>query len=389
MEIQSEIAGQVIQSSEHAMHVILRHFVLIQQAITLPRFPKVMTAKYFLPDWEDRLDPDFDFLNDKYSANHIKNPYIHDQYAHQMLDTPPYDGLLMSLSIFQSKMKLDHINGVYKIRNIQNIRDYLKIPHNSNLKIMGDCGAFSYADMKEPPLPIYSIENIAGIYDKLGFDYGVSVDHLALDYILIKDTTTGKRKKLFLSKEEKENRVKITLKNAKIFKKYCEAHQSNFIPIGVAQGYDEASYVKSVSDLVDMGYDHLGIGGLVQYKSEFILKILKEIQYLIKGTKLHLFGVLRTKYLKDFEDLGVSSFDSASFLRKAWLKSEQNYLSLDGRWYSAIRVPQSSNPRLLKNASLNGFSSEELEGMERRAMQALVKFDEGKLRINDTFNIVL
>lgn len=348
-----------------------------------------MTAKYFLPDWEDRLDPDFDFLNDKYSAKHIKNPYIHDQYAHQLLDTPPYDGLLMSLSIFQSKMKLDHINGVYKIRNIQNIRDYLKIPPNSNLKIMGDCGAFSYVDMKEPPLPFYSIENIAGIYDKLGFDYGVSVDHLALDYILIKDTTTGKRKKLFLSKEEKENRVKITLENAKKFKNYCEAHQFNFIPIGVAQGYDEASYVESVSDLVDMGYDHLGIGGLVQYKSEFILKILKEIQYLIKGMKLHLFGVLRTKYLKDFEDLGVSSFDSASFLRKAWLKSEQNYLSLDGRWYSAIRVPQSSNPRLLKNASLNGFSSEELEGMERRAMQALIKFDEGKLSINETLNIVL
>ena len=345
--------------------------------------------KFFLPDWEDRLDPDFDFINDTYSQCHIKNPYCHDCYAHQLLENPPFDGILISLSIFQSKMKLDYNQGIYRIRNSLNIKDYLKIPGCSNLKVMGDCGAFSYVDKIEPPLPFYSIENIATIYDKLGFDYGVSVDHLALDYILVRDEISGKRNKMYLSEKEKMNRVRITQGNAKKFRDYCEKNQFNFKPIGVAQGYDETSYIESVDGLINMGYDHIGVGGLVQYKSDFILKILKDIRTLTRGLELHLFGVLRPKYLEDFQELGVTSFDSASYLRKAWLKSEQNYLSLDGKWYSAIRVPQSSNPRLLKNASLNGFSSEDLAKMEHEAMHALIRYDEGKLKISQVLKIVL
>ena len=61
----------------------------------------------------------------------------------------------------------------------------IKIPQGSTLEVMGDCGAFGYVKEKEPPLPFYSVENVAELYDKLGFDYGVSVDHLVVDYIFI------------------------------------------------------------------------------------------------------------------------------------------------------------------------------------------------------------
>jgi len=47
-----------------------------------------MKLKYFLPDWEDRLDPNFDFIGDKFSKNHKKNPYKNDVYAHQMFRNP-------------------------------------------------------------------------------------------------------------------------------------------------------------------------------------------------------------------------------------------------------------------------------------------------------------
>jgi len=348
-----------------------------------------MHLKYFLPDWDDRLDQDFDFINDSYSVGHIKDPYGHDSYAHQLLDYPPYDGLLISLSIFESKLKLGNFNVAPKIRDKENIRAYLKIPRNSKLKVMGDCGAFSYVDKKEPPLPFYSVENIATLYEKLGFDYGVSVDHLVMDYILTKDKETGKRKKRFLSEEEKKERIKITIRNAEKFKAFCEDNRCNFIPIGVAQGYDTVTYIESVNSLINLGYEYLAIGGLVQYTSEFILNLLKELQPFIKDRKVHLFGILRPKHLKTFEEMGVSSFDSASFFRKAWLKSEQNYLSAEGKWYSAIRVPQSSNPRLMKNADINGFSSEDLKRMEKDALQALIQYDEGKVDINYALNTVL
>lgn len=345
--------------------------------------------KYFLPDWEDRLDPDFDFLDDRYSVGHVKNPYNYDCYAHQLLGTQPYDGILISLNIFESKIKINDDEGIYKLKNKSNIKDYLKFPKYTNLEVMGDCGAFSYVDKNEPPSIFYNTENISNIYDKLGFDYGVSIDHLAVDYILTKDEQSGRRKKTFLDERDKKERVEITKKNAKKFKYFHDKNEFSFIPIGVAQGYDTSSYIESVEALVNMGYDYIGIGGLVQYKSETILNLLKELRPFTKGLKLHLFGILRPNYLVDFEDLGVTSFDSASFFRKAWLKSKQNYLSLNGEWYSAIRVPQSNNPRLIKNANLNGFSSDDLKRMEKSALDALIKYQDENMDINKVIDIVL
>jgi hypothetical protein len=345
--------------------------------------------KYFLPDWEDRLDPDFNFVKDKYSTDHIKNPYDHDCYAHQLFENVPYDGILISLSIFESKMELGNKNYLCKIRNKSNIKEYLKISKNSDLKVMGDCGAFSYVDKDSPPLPFYNVENIAGIYDKLGFDYGVSVDHLAVDYILVRNEITKKREKRILSVFDKKRRVNITIKNAEKFLNLHKKNGYDFTPIGVAQGFDIASYKQSVNALIDMGYGYIAIGGLVQYNSEFILNLLRELHPITKGLKLHLFGVLRPAYLRDFEDLGVSSFDSASFLRKAWLKSRMNYLSLDGNWYSAIRVPQSNNPRLIKNADLNGYSFNDLRKMESRALHDLIQYDKGKVSLDNVLETVL
>jgi len=286
-------------------------------------------------------------------------------------------------------MKINTNNGKYTLKNCSNIKDYLKISSESKLKVMGDCGAFSYVDKNEPPAAFYNTENISDIYNKLGFDFGVSVDHLAVDYILVKDEPSGKRKKKFLTESEKERRVKITIKNADEFLRIHEKNQYNFIPIGVAQGYDVSSYVDSVDALANMGFRYIGIGALIQYKSEVILDILKEIKPFIKDAKLHLFGVLRPKFLNDFEQMGVHSFDSASFLRKAWLKSAQNYLSLDGKWYSAIRVPQSTNQRLIKNANINGLSSDDLKKLEKDALQVLIEYDSGKASIDQALRTIL
>ena len=347
-----------------------------------------MTLKYFLPDWEDRLDPEFDFINDRYSEGHKKNPFEHDIYAHQLFDTPLYDGILFSLAVFQSKIILRNGNGkTYKIRNHSNIKNYLKIPKSSSLEVMGDCGAFGYVKEKKPP-KFYSVENVSNLYDKLGFDFGVSVDHLVVDYFMVKDKN-GKRKKRILSKKEKERRIKITLKNAEDFLKLHEKEQYNFTPIGVVQGYDLNTYKDSVKTLVELGYDYIAIGSLVKYKSEFILQILKKIQPYIKGIKIHLLGVLRPDYLENFKKQGVISFDSASFLRKAWLRSGQNYLSPDKGWYAAIRVPQVSNPRLLKNVDLNRLSIDDLKKMEQDALKALMEYEKGNVDIEHVLNKVI
>jgi len=345
--------------------------------------------KFFLPDWEDRLDPDFDFIKDEYSDGHKKNPYEHDSYAHQLFEKPPYDGVLVSLAIFQKKISLGNNGSKFLIRGQDTIRKFLKIPEGSNLEIMGDCGAFNYVKEKEPPKPFYTIENVTNLYDKLGFDYGVSVDHLVVDYFFIKNPKTGRREKKALSRKEKDKRIEITLKNAAKFLKLHEREKYSFIPVGVAQGYDTDTYKDSFKSLVDMGYTYIAIGGLVQYKTEIILNILDAIQPFIDGINVHLFGVLRPDYLLNFEKLGVTSFDSASYLRKAWLRSEKNYLSTNGNWYSAIRVPQSKNPRIIKNADLNGFSKKDIEKMEKKALNALFEYDKGNIGLENTLKTVL
>jgi len=346
--------------------------------------------KYFLPDWEDRLDPRFDFVNDEYCQGHKDNPYKHDVYAHQLFKQPPYDGILFSLSVFQSKISLTNAaNDTYRIRDTSNIKTYLKIPLNSTIEVMGDCGAFGYVNENSPPLPFYSVKNVANLYEKLGFDYGVSVDHLVVKYVLERNPETGKKERRYLTLREKKKRVKITLDNAHEFLRYHKKQGFKFKPMGVAQGYDVRTYRDSVSSLIRMGYDYIGIGSLVQYQSSFVIQVLKGIQPLIKDRSVHLFGILRPEFVKEFEALGVTSLDSASFLRKAWLRSGQNYLGSNGDWYTAIRVPQSDNAGLVRNAAINGYSTRDLVKLERRALKALGDYDAGKIGIRKALNSVM
>ena len=47
---------------------------------------------------------------------------------------------------------------------------------------------------------------------------------------------------------------------------------------------------------------------------------------------IHLFGIYRPRLQELFRHLKVDSFDSASYFRKAWLRSDQNYLASNGQW---------------------------------------------------------
>lgn len=344
--------------------------------------------KFYLPDWEDRVDPSFDFQNDTYSSGHRENPYGNDIYAHQLYDgNSPYDGLLVSISNFESKINSREIEkGKFTIRGKSKIRNYLKIEKYSRIKIMGDCGAFSYVAKEEPP-PFYSVERVAGIYESLGFDYGVSVDHIVVDSYMVKEN--GKRRYVPLSNKEKDKRVKLTLRNASEFKQIIKERKYKFNPIGVAQGYDKKSYLSSVLELLDIGYDYIALGGLVQYSNLELMKILTSVSPHLEGTKLHLFGVLRPTQLGNFESLGVTSFDSASYFRKAWLRSGQNYLAPSGEWFSAIRIPYSWNKNLLQTAKEENVSFDRLKELENSALDAIRMYDLRKIDLETALNSIV
>ena len=63
--------------------------------------------KFYLPYWEDKLDPDFDFVSDNFSNGHNENPFMYDKYIHEISDIAPYNGILFSLGVFLNKIKLE------------------------------------------------------------------------------------------------------------------------------------------------------------------------------------------------------------------------------------------------------------------------------------------
>ena len=337
--------------------------------------------KYFMPDWDDKVDPNFDFQADAYSFN---RDISRDVYAHEIFASPPYDGILLSRAVAEkSKTKFEALQR-------QGARRYLRLPES--LEVFGDCGAFSYVNEEEP---WYDVEDVLDYYDTIGVDYGASVDHLVVDTVYVTEnveqrTGTGAVEKKFvkrkkqMSESERERRVHLTLENAEKFLRFHRRRSYRFTPVGVAQGWTPETYADSVLQLLKMGYTYIALGGLARSSAGTVLSVLEAVNQVIEEfpkqgsdeIKLHLFGVAKLMLVHDLPKYRVASIDSASYLRKAWLRSGQNYLGADGQWYTAIRVPQSSHPRVQEFVRNNGHSLEEIQSQEQFCLEMLQRHDD-------------
>lgn len=315
-----------------------------------------MAIRYFIPDWDDRVDPGYNFLTDAHTPG--RNPYCDDRYAHELYPEPPYDGVLLSRAVIdESPAKLDAIIAAGSVHR------YLRLPEDR--PVLGDCGAFSYWQQAEPP---YKTNDVLDYYESLGFDLGVSIDHL-----------------IFAELEaEKQRRWDITVQNAEEFLREHRAGGFRFTPIGVAQGWDPASYGRAARALMRMGYSHIAAGGLVRSQTHEVIAVLQAIQAEIRpGTQLHLFGVNRPEHIDSFARLGVTSFDSASRLRRAWMDGRRNYF-LGNTSYAAIRVPEASGL-----AKRQGIDEAQARRLERSALAVLRAYAGEEAGLEETLAAVL
>jgi hypothetical protein len=323
---------------------------------------------YYMPENDDRVDPKFNFINDLHTLN--RDPYSDDVYSHEIYDPPNYDGLLVSMMNIigktASKTKSE------KVLSSGGIHNFLRA--HSNLPILGDCGAYSYRNDYEPP---FETEEILNYYETLGFNIGVSIDHL-----IFNDQ----------DQDERKRRLTITQENAEKFIKGHYNGNYTFKPSGIAQGWDVNSYVESVQNLVDMGYQHISLGGLAFSPTEEIYEILKNISPILpEYMEVHLFGAARLDPINTFNKLGVTSFDSTSSLRQAWMSAKSNYHTLDGKKYAAIRVPQATekSPKIKKALEKGVGTLDLFQKLEQNALNALRQFDKGNLGIEETLDAVL
>lgn len=315
-----------------------------------------MAIRYFIPDWDDRVDPGYNFETDEHTPG--RDPYRDDRYAHELYGAPPYDGVLLSRAVIEdSPAKGD------AIVEAGSVHRYLRLP--ADHPVLGDCGAFTYWQAEEPP---YRTPDILEYYQRLSFDIGVSIDHLIFAEL----------------DAEKQRRWDITVQNAEDFLVQHRAGGYTFTPVGVAQGWDPPSYARAARALMKMGYTHIAAGGLVRSQTEDVVRVLAAIQPELRpGTQLHLFGVNRPEQIGDFARLGVTSFDSASRLRRAWMDGRRNYF-LGNSAYTAIRVPEA---RLL--ARKKGADIATALRLERAALDALRAYDFEEVGLETVMGAVL
>lgn len=330
----------------------------------LPAAPNLhLGMQYFIPEWDDRVDPRYEFLNDKLTPG--RDLFKDELYAHEIFETANYDGILVSrVVIDKSKKKKE---ALYQV----GLRNFLRY----NGKIMGDCGAFGYIKEEVPP---YTTEEILEYYHQLGFNYGVSVDHLIVG--------------VFAEIGVREKRYDITLKNALDFIQKHQERGYKFTPIGVAQGWSPESYANAVKELISMGYNYVALGGVARERSKNILEILEAVHpHLTANTHIHLLGVGRINAVPAFRHLGVTSFDSASPLRSAWLDSAANYHTLSGTTYTAVRIPQveKSGVRIKRLLEANVSDIKTLHRLEQDSLHALREFQAGRLSLEKTLHILL
>ena len=324
--------------------------------------------QFFFPDSQDLVDPTFDFETEKRSETRIRQR--DDHYAHEVFRKPPYDGMLVSKAIVEGT---GGATGRYTLGQqrrffTQGAKEFLRLPEG--MKLMGDCGAFTYVKEKAPRV---TVDEVTRFYEDGGFDYGASIDHIILPYKPEWDLNVPGIEDV---PEDCRMRQEITIGLARDFLKNAKKQKVGFEPLGIIQGWSPKSYLKGLSALQKMGYKYIALGGMVPLKSEEILEVLETLSPKLKATtRLHLFGVTRLSHVKQFAKHGVVSFDSTSPLTQAFKEDKGNYYSKE-RNYSAIRVPQVDINVKLKNRILSGqVKQKEAFRLERACLEGLRKFD--------------
>ena len=255
---------------------------------------------------------------------------------------------------------------------------------SSDQYLFGDCGAFTYVNEKAPTI---SVDQAVALYESYGFDLGASVDHIPVPVVRIGDD------RVELPVEERQERVNLTRENARLFIDSARERKVGFIPVGTIQALNPEQYAQFVRDYYEFGYRHLAIGGLVPQRDIDIEKTIRAVmqvaQELPERPWIHLFGIYRPRLQQLFRHLKVDSFDSASYFRKAWLRSDQNYLSSNGQWYAALRVPMTSDGRTRNRLQMMDANIEDLQVLEREVLRLLSQYDDDQVTLSEVLEAVL
>jgi hypothetical protein len=339
--------------------------------------------KFLYSDSLDFVDPNYDFVADQVGER--RRAHTDDEFPHEHMDKAPYDGLLVSRAIVGDAKRPGKYSEAQCMRFWrEGARAFLRYPVKKypNSMIMGDCGAFSYRDLRRPP---YTVDETLDFYHDGEFTHGCSVDHLIFDFL--PDRTPAPA--------EAKRRYDITLDNAEKFIKASKALGKGFTALGVIQGWSAASMAKAATALYKQGFKYLAIGGMVPLQIDQIEVAVGAIRAAVPSSiKLHALGFGKTEELDVLRRNGVSSFDTTSPLLRAFKDGRRNYYRRlpDGQisYYMAVRIPQAlDNADLLRHAKKGRLDQDDLASLETKALGAVRRFARRKQALSSTLDAVL
>jgi len=342
--------------------------------------------KFIFADSLDMIDPNYDFEADR--TAHGRKPYWDDRYPHEVLQPMPYDGVLVSRSIVGDHRFKGKYSSSQSMRFARvGARVFLRMntPEYAHQLLFGDCGAFSYAHLEQPP---YTPGEMIDFYQDGQFSHGMSVDHVIFEF-------TTEARGFEGGSSQAKIRFDITQENARAFLAESKRLGKAFTPIGVVQGWSPDSMGYAARQLEGMGYRYIALGGMVPLNVPSIHSCLQAVRAEISpNIRVHLLGFAKADQIHEFASYGIESFDTTSPLIRAFKDDRCNYYVLrsDGSldYYTAIRIPQAlENTRLLRAVKTGRLKQEELCRLESNALSAVRAYDKGKATIDEATEAVV
>ena len=218
--------------------------------------------KYFIPEWDDQVDPGYNFREDSYSRNHLvarrKDVYMWEIFE---LDDVPFDGVLVSLMSICGNGRKER-----EIQSVGGLHEYFRLP--KRFSILADCGAWGYIKAEEKGPPFDAVE-VLDIYRKLGVQEAVTVDHL-----VVPSFKSG-TKTIVVNTEQ---RMRITYENGlKGYEAWKKNFRHDFNLLVSVQGLRLEDYLHMYRAYLKHGITSFAFGGLARKPTKFIARIIEEL----------------------------------------------------------------------------------------------------------------
>jgi tRNA-guanine family transglycosylase len=142
---------------------------------------------------------------------------------------------------------------------------------------------------------------------------------------------------------ERERRLRLTVANARWA--LAQVRNPQLTLFGSVQGWDAESYRRCAAQLVEAGFRHLAVGGLVPRiaASGLVVALVRAVaEVLPEGGLLHAFGVGEPGLVRQVVEAGATSVDSSSYARQA----------VSGRRWDGKAVPADASPLERSRAAL-------------------------------------